>query len=65
MTPYEIFWKYIGNKAKNAAAGISVDERYTDGTIRISFINMFTGRRNQKVFRMPKKIHEIAKQNGF
>ena len=65
MTPYEIFWKYIGNKAKNAAAGISVDERYTDGTIRISFINMFTGRRNQKVFMMPKKIHEIAKQNGF
>ena len=65
MTPYEIFWKYIGNKAKNAAAGISVEERYTDGTIRISFINMFTGRRNRKVFRMPKKIHEIAKQKGF
>jgi hypothetical protein len=59
MTPYEIYWRYISNKAKNAAAGISIDERYTDGTMRISFVNMFTGRRNQKVFRLPKKIQAI------
>ena len=57
---YEIYWTYISSKAKNAAAGISIDERYTDGTMRISFVNMFTGRRNQKVFKLPKKIQAIA-----